>query len=407
MHTNIQGREDASMLSIDDAREIVLAETKPGRPRLGDELLPLSGALDRVLAQDVIALGSVPSFDNSAMDGYAVRSGPAQRRLAIVDESRAGTPARATVGPGEAIRISNGAMLPIGADAVVQSERVNVDGKVVIPLVDVHPGENVRRIGDDLVAGRVVLEAGRRMGPVEIGSAATAGVGELRCALRPRVAIVATGDELTDPGASLGPGEIYESNSLSLAALARRAGADVGARRRARDTPQAVREAIGAALDEADVVVLSGGVSVGPHDHVKPALEALGVREAFWRVAVRPGRPIWFGVRDRDRTLVFGLPGNPVSAVVTFILFARPAINALQGAQPYPPRGRAVMSHDIDRHPDRDECVRVRIAAGQATSTGPQDSHILSSLLDADGLAIVTRGAGVLAAGEPVEIESL
>jgi molybdopterin molybdotransferase len=407
MHTTIHRREDVRMLSIDEAREIVLAQTEPARPGLGDEPVPLSGALDRVLARDVIAMGSVPSFDNSAMDGYALRAGPAQRRLEIVDESRAGAPARATVGPGEAIRISTGAMLPAGADAVVQVERVNLDGDVVIPVVDVQAGDNVRYVGDDLVAGRVVLEAGRRMGPVEIGSAATAGVGELHCAVRPKVAIVSTGDELVDPGDPLEPGQIFESNSLSLAALARRAGADVTALRRARDTPQAAREAIGDALDEADVVVLSGGVSVGPHDHVKPALEALGVREAFWRVAVRPGRPIWFGVRDRDRTLVFGLPGNPVSAVVTFILFARPAINALQGAQPYPPRGRAVMTHDIERHPDRDECVRVRILAGRATSTGPQDSHILSSLLDADGLAIVTRGSGVLAAGEPVEIESL
>jgi len=389
------------MLSIDEARAIVLAETG----RLGDEPVPLSGALYRVLTRDVVAVGSVPSFDNSAMDGFAVRSGPAQRRLEIVDESRAGAPAHAAVGPGEAIRISTGAMLPTGADAVVQSERADVDRDVVIPLVDVRPGDNVRRVGDDLVAGRVVLEAGRRLGPVEIGSAATAGVGELRCALRPKVSIVSTGDELVDPGDPLGPGQIYESNSLSLAALARHAGAEVTALRRARDTPQAARSAIGAALDEADVVVLTGGVSVGPHDHVKPALEALGVREAFWRVAMRPGRPIWFGARDR--TLVFGLPGNPVSAVVTFILFARPAINALQGAQPYPPRGRAVMTHDVDRHPDRDECVRVRIIAGRATSTGPQDSHILSSLLDADGLAIVTRGSGVLAAGDPVEIEAL
>src|SRR5262249_50289874 len=199
----------------------------------------------------------------------------------------------------------------------------------------------------------LVRGGGRRLGRVESGAAATAGVGELRCALRPKVSIVSTGDELVDPGDPLGPGQIYESNSLSLAALARHAGAEVTALRRARDTPQAARSAIGAALDEADVVVLTGGVSVGPHDHVKPALEALGVREAFWRVAMRPGRPIWF--RARDRTLVFGLPGNPVSAVVTFILFARPAINALQGAQPSPPRGRAVMTHDVDRHPDRDE----------------------------------------------------
>ncbi len=403
MHTTCEGREDARMLSIDEARAIVLGRTG----RLGDEEVGLREALGRVLAADVVATNSVPGFDNSAMDGFAVRSGPAGRRLAIVGESRAGAPASATVGPGEAIRISTGAMLPKGADAVVQVERTTIDDDIVIPTIDVEAGDNVRRIGDDLRAGQTVLSAGRRIGPVEIGSAATAGTGVLRCALRPRVAVVATGDELVDPGEALHAGQIHESNSLSLTALAVQAGAIVSPARRAADTLQAVRETIACALDEADVVLLSGGVSVGPHDHVKPALEALGVREAFWRVAVRPGRPIWFGARDRDDTLVFGLPGNPVSAVVTFVLFARPAINALQGGVPYEPRGRAVMAHEIARHPDRDECVRVRISAGRATSTGRQDSHILSSLLDADGLAIVPRGTGVLAAGDAVEIEAL
>ncbi len=391
------------MLSIDEARATVLDRTG----RLDDEPVALADALDRVLSADVVAVGAVPSFDNSAMDGFAVVSGPADRTLVIVDESRAGAPATATLGAGEAIRISTGAMLPSGADAVVAIERVREDGDTVTPLVEVRPDDNVRRIGDDLRAGQTVMKAGRRLGPVEIGSAATAGAGELRCARRPRVGVVSTGDELVDPGTALAPGQIHESNSLSLAALARRAGADVVGLRRAGDTPQAARDAIAWALEAADVVVLSGGVSVGPHDHVKPALADLGVREVFWRVAVRPGRPIWFGLRESDGTLVFGLPGNPVSAVVTFILFARPAINVLQGATPYEPRGRAVMTHDLPRHPDRDECVRVRLHDGQATWTGPQDSHILSSLLEADALAIVRRGEGMLAAGETVEIESL
>jgi molybdopterin molybdotransferase len=391
------------MLSIDEARAIVLKHTG----RLAPEAVDLGQALDRVLAADVVATGSVPSFDNSAMDGFAIHAGPGQRALRIVGESRAGAPATAVVGPGEAIAISTGAMLPQGADAVIQIERCAVEGDTLTTLADVALDDNVRHIGDDLRAGETVLRAGRRMGPVEIGSAATAGSAQVQCARRPRVAIVATGDELADPGSPLGPGQIHESNSLSLAALARRAGADVAPSQRARDTPDATRAAIAAALDAADVVALSGGVSVGPHDHVKPALIALGVREVFWRVAVRPGRPIWFGVREDDGTLVFGLPGNPVSAVVTFILFARPALNVLQGTTPYEPRGHAVMAHEIARHPDRDECVRVTVRDGRATSTGPQDSHILSSLLDADGLAIVTRGHAPLPAGAAVEIEAL
>jgi molybdopterin molybdotransferase len=391
------------MLSIDDARALVLEHSR----RLDAEPVALAGALDRVLAQDVCARGDVPSFDNSAMDGFAVFSGAAGRALAIVGESRAGVPATTPLAPGQAIRISTGAMLPAGADAVVAIERCREQDGVVTPLIDVSADDNVRHVGDDLRAGQTVLASGRRLGPVELGAAATAGLGTVSCVRRPRVAVLATGDELVDPGVALGPGQIHESNSLSLAALARRAHAEVRTMRRAGDTPQATREAIAAALDGADLVVLSGGVSVGPHDHVKPALLALGVREVFWRVAVRPGRPIWFGVRDCDGTLVFALPGNPVSAVVTFLLFARPAINALQGAVPYLPRGRAVMGHELARHPDRDECVRVRLHGGVASTTGPQDSHILSSLLGADALAIVPRGATPLAAGDEVEIESL
>jgi molybdopterin molybdotransferase len=174
---------------------------------------------------------------------------------------------------------------------------------------------------------------------------------------------------------------------------------------RSRVTAEATRAALGEALGAADVVVASGGVSVGPHDHVKDALAALGVEERFWRVALRPGRPTWFGTRGA--TAVFGLPGNPVSAMVTFTLFARPALRALQGAEPLPRRTRARLAQAVERSPQRDECVRVRLRDGVATPTGPQGSHVLTSMLGADGLAIVTRGEGEAAAGEEVEVEPL
>ncbi|MEP6952787.1 MAG: gephyrin-like molybdotransferase Glp [Solirubrobacteraceae bacterium] len=389
-------------LTIDAARAKVLAEVRA----LPAEDVTVGDALDRVLAEDVTAAGDVPAFANSAMDGYAVASGPAGRRLRITGESRAGAPAQAAVGAGEAFRISTGAALPGGADAVLQIELVEVEGEEVLLGDAVDPGRNVRVAGDDLRAGQRVLAAGTRVGPAELGIAVSAGRAMLVCARRPAVAVLTTGDELVEPGTPLKPGELYDSNAYTLGALAGRAGAQVIERGVVRDTERETTEAIAAALDRADVLVLSGGVSVGPHDHVKPALAALGVREVFWRVALRPGRPTWFGVAA-DGTLVFGLPGNPVSSMVTFLLFARPALAALQGAPAPPVRLRARTTEPLPRHPDRDECVRVTLDGGEATSTGPQGSHQLSSMLTASGLAIVPAGEGELPAGSEVEVEPL
>jgi molybdopterin molybdotransferase len=388
-----------TLLSIDEARARVLAAVRP----LEVEDVALDGALDRVLAEDVTATADVPGFANSAMDGFAVRSGPAGRRLSIVGESRAGAPAGVAVGDGTAVRISTGGALPDGADAVLQLELADDAGDTVTLRDAVPPGRNVRDAGDDLRAGATVLTAGTVLSPAAIGVAAAAGRASVRCARVPRVAVLATGDELREPGALLEPGQLHDSNALTLTALARRAGAVVVSAGHVADRQDATREAIARALEGADVVVVSGGVSVGPHDHVKPALTALGVREDFWRVALRPGKPTWFGTRGA--TLVFGLPGNPVSAMVTFLLFVRPALAALQGASAVPERLRAVLAVALPRHADRDECVRVRLHDGRATPTGPQGSHQLSSMLGADGLAIVPRGEGELPAGAEVEVE--
>jgi molybdopterin molybdotransferase len=388
------------MLSIDEARAAVLAQVRP----LGAEDVAIGAALGRVLAEDITAAADVPGFANSAMDGFAVRSGPAGRTLRIIGESRAGAPATAAVGDGEAIRISTGAMLPEGADAVLQIELVSEDTDSVTLNDEVRPGRNVRHAGDDIRAGTKVLRAGTSLGPAELGVAVNAGRAAVPVARRPRVAVLATGDELVDPGAALGPGQIHDSNAITLSALAAASGAQVDALR-VPDDRAATEQAIADALDGADLVLLSGGVSVGPHDHVKPALQANDVDEVFWRVALRPGKPTWFGVRRSDTTLVLGLPGNPVSAYVTFTLFARPALAALQGADPAPQLRRARLAVPVERHPDRDECVRVRIDAdGAATPTGPQGSHILTSLLGADGLAVIPRGEGELDAGTEIVV---
>jgi len=404
------------LLSVDEARDRVLAAAAAaGPPRVED--VPVADAAGRVLAETVVAAHDVPRFAVSAMDGLAVRVGPAGRTLTVVGESRAGAPAGRAVGPGEAILVSTGAALPAGADGVVMVEDTERrdDGTVVVHR-ETTAGRHVRGPGEDLRAGQTVLTPGVRLGPVELGVAVGAGRGTLRCARAPRVAVLATGDELTAPGAPLGPGALHDSNGVLLAGLARRAGGDVVLTARVADTPEATRAAIAQALHHADVLLLSGGVSVGAHDHVKDALRACGVRKAFWRVALKPGKPTWFGTTEPDGTgdddergrLVFGLPGNPVSSAVTFLLFARPALAALQGETPAAAPPRVRLAEPIPREPHRAHAVRVRVRDGLATPTGPsQGSHVLSSLLGADGLVIVAAGDDEVAAGTEIAVEPI
>ena len=391
------------LIGIDEARERVLREAAPLEP----ERVPLDEALGRVLADDVAAREDLPPFDSSAMDGYAVRAGPAAE-LAVAGESRAGRPADRPLAAGEAIRISTGAQVPEGADAVVPIERVEErEGSVRVP--ETMPGANVRRSGEDLRRGDLAIRAGTPLGPAELGVLAAMGLPEAPCRRRARVAIVVTGDELVEPGRPLGPGQIRNSNQVAVAAQAERAGAEVVQRRTVRDEPALTRRALAEALEAADVVCVSGGVSVGAHDHVRPALSELGAREIFWGVRLKPGKPTWFG-RTGD-ALVFGLPGNPVSAMVTFHLFARPALRRLAGAAPDETRTRAVLDQAVARSPARDQVLRCRLRAGDdgwhVEPTKEQGSHVLSSMLGAGALALVPSGEGPIAAGERVEVEIL
>jgi molybdopterin molybdotransferase len=391
------------LISIAEARRRVLECVT----RLGDEDVPLDLALCRVLAEDVTSAIDVPPFDSSGMDGYALIAGP-ESELEVIDEARAGHPASKAVQRGATIRISTGAAVPEGADAVVPVERTEGGpGRVRVQAVE--EGANIRRAGEDIRTGDVVLRAGTVLGAAELGVAASVGRASLRCGLRPRVAVLATGDELTPPGEPLAPGAIYGSNGFALSAQVERAGAALAGRGTVPDSPDGTREAIREALETADVVIVSGGVSIGPHDHVKDALRDLGVEERFWGVRLRPGKPTWFGTRDG--TLAFGLPGNPVSAMVTFQLFARPALAALQGAAADAPRASAVLAHPVARNQRREEAVRVRLRHTDeglvAETTGEQGSHMLTSMLGADGLALIAPGDGELAAGERVEVELL
>jgi len=370
----------------------------------------MAAALGRVLAEDVAAELDLPPFRSSAMDGFALVAGPAAE-LPVVGESRAGRPYEGIVEPGGAVQISTGAVVPDGADAVVPIERVEVaDGRVRVP--DTKPGANVREAGEDVRAGRLVLRAGTQLGPGELAMLTALGRETIACARRPRVAVLATGDELRAPGEPLGPGQIRNSNGVAIAAQSQVAGAEVALVDVVRDDRAATLAALRTALEAADVVCVSGGVSVGPHDHVKPALAELGVEELIWGVKLKPGKPFWFGVRDgARRNWVFGLPGNPVSATVTFRLFAHPALRALQGADPAAARSSAVLDAPVRRQADRDQAVRCRLTVASdgfhVEPTGPQGSHVLSSMLGAGALAVIPAGEGELAAGERVAIELL
>jgi molybdopterin molybdotransferase len=391
----------AELISIAEARARVLSAAAPLPP----EQVALDAALGRVLAEEVRADADLPPFASSAMDGYALVAGPAGE-LPVVGDSRAGRPADRPVAAGEAMRISTGAAIPEGADAVVPVERVEVmDGRVRVPHTE--PGAHIRHSGEDVRAGEAVMAAGTELGPAAVAVLAAIGWADVPCGGVPRVAVLVTGDELVAPGQPLGPGQIRDSNAYGLAAQAARAGARVLSRRIVPDDRGATEAAFGAALEDADVVVASGGVSVGPHDHVKPALAALGVEERFWGVRLKPGKPTWFGVRGRK--LVFGLPGNPVSAMVTFHLFARAALRQMAGADPGGTRATAVLDAALPLTPAREQVVRCRLDARDdgwhVAPTKQQGSHVLSSMLDAAALALVPAGEGELGPGARVDIE--
>ncbi len=386
-------------------------------PRMAAEEVAIGDARGRVLAEPVDAgAEAVPGFDNSAMDGYAVRAADTARAaeespvsLRIAGESRAGHPAEAALAAGEAIAISTGAMVPDGADAVVRVEDTRAANGSVEILAAPADGLNIRRAGEDVRPGERLLEPGVTLSAAELGVLVSVGRESAICACRPRVSVRATGDELVGPGDALFPGAVRNSNTYTLPALATEAGAEIVDVAQARDTPGATREAIAAAL-ASDVVIVSGGVSVGEHDHVRPALAELGVEQVFWGVSLRPGKPTYFGV-GAEGTLVFGVPGNPVSAMVTFLLFARPAIRRMLGAPDARRRASARLAEPYPKKPGRAHAIRVRLELGDAgwlaTPTKDQGSHVLTSMLGADALAYLPADRGDFDAGESVEIELL
>jgi len=389
------------LLSIDDALELILAEVRA----LSPESVSLAAARGRFLAEDAVAQVDLPPFPSSAMDGFAVRSADTPGCLPVVFRIAAGRPAERPLAAGDAMGIATGGVVPEGADAVVPIEYV-VDNDNTVEISEAAPpGANVRPRGSDVRAGETVARAGTRLAAAQIGALAAAGFPSVEARRRPRAAVLTTGTELRPPGQPLGPGEVYEANGVMLASQLASAGASVDILPGVEDDEAAHRRALERGL-EADVLVTSGGVSVGPHDLVRGIEAELGVREVFWGVAVKPGKPLSFGVRDG--TLVFGLPGNPVSSLVGFELFVRPAVVALQGADdPRPRFETGTLAGAVRRNADRDQFLR---GNREYADDGPplvaplegQESHMIARAASADVLLHVPRGEGELSAGSDV-----
>lgn len=406
------------MLRFEEALARILALGTSGAgssSALASELVSLEEAEGRVLAGDLTASVDLPGFDYSSMDGYAVRAadleGAPPYRLSVRGESRTGAVPPA-LEAGKAMRIFTGAAIPTGADAVMMQENVTREGDVAVLASRPRSGQNVRRRGEDLAAGSVAIAKGTRLRPAHLSLMAALDRDQVAVAKRPVVTILATGDELRRPGTDVVPGTIPESNAVALRAMARRAGAQTRAHPYVRDDRAATERAFAAALEESDVLVTIGGVSVGDHDLVRPALEAVGVHLEFWRVAIKPGKPLVIGrfarAGKRD-AIVVGLPGNPASAMITFAVFGVALLRAMQGdAKPFPAFARARMTRAHAHDPGRLELARAVVSQADegflVTTLGNQASGAVTTMAQADALVCIPEAATGVGAGDEVDV---
>jgi molybdopterin molybdotransferase len=388
------------MITEAEAREKILDATRS----LPSRNLPVLEALDRFAAKDYSARFPLPIFDNSAMDGYAVIGADCRKgaRLQVIGEQPAGIDRKLRVSNGNIVRIFTGAPIPAGADSVVMQEDVTREGDEIVLNAEVKPGEFVRTRGCDLGEGQKILSAGERITIATAALLASQGFSEVAVGGEVRAALISTGDELAKPGARLQSGQIYDSNSVLLQALLERSGAKVLASEQCSDDGRVLRKAFQAAAKN-EIIVVTGGVSVGEHDLVQQTLRELGAKIDIWRVAIKPGKPFLFG--ELDHALVFGLPGNPVSAFVTFLQFVRPAILKMTGAvrlglQRVPAR----LAVELNNDGDRAHYFRGKLEGGIFTLVGRQESHALFGLSRSNALLRLDSGEN-RQAGELVEVE--
>jgi molybdopterin molybdotransferase len=395
---------DPNALHVDKAREAVRACISP----ITDvETLPIRSCLGRILAQDIVPAIDVPAHDNSAMDGYAVRFADLERPLREIGTALAGKPFAGRVGEGECVRIMTGAVMPAGADTVVIQEVVKKDGERIVVPPGQKRAQNVRYAGEDLKTGVPVLHPGKLLRPAELGLIASLGIGELRVRRRLRVAFFSTGDELASIGTKLAEGEVYDSNRYTLHGMLSRLGVEITDLGVVRDDPQAL-EGVFRKAAFADAIITTGGVSVGEADFVKQLMAKLG-EVLFWKIAMRPGRPMAFGkIGD---SFLFGLPGNPVAVMVTFYQFVRDALLHLSGrsgdyAIPLLP---AVSADKIRKVPGRTEYQRGVLFQDEnrwkVRTTGQQGSGVLRSMSEANCFIVLEHERGNVAAGEPVSVQ--
>jgi molybdopterin molybdotransferase len=398
---------EAKRISIEEARRLVLEHVT----RLEGEEIALADALGRVLAEDAVAPNDLPPFDSSAMDGFAVIAADtddAPVALKIIGEARAGALAQMPVEHGMAIRVSTGAVVPEGADAIVRQELTEVEDGAVIVNAEVSAGNDVRFAGEDIRAGQTILHAGTLLGSAEIGALAAVNIARPVVVRKPRIALVSTGDELVAPGPELRPGQIRDANAPALSAATHAAGAEIVSNVRVGDDREATIATLADRLEGADIVATVGGVSVGPHDHVRPALEQLGAQQVFCRVSLKPGGQVCFYVTD-DGTLAFALPGNAASAQTAFRVLVVPAIYGMLGRSLTLHTARGVAETDLPGAIGRTSVIRCHAEmhddGWHVTPNGDQRSHILTSLLGVPVLALVPDDREVLRAGERVDIE--
>lgn len=387
------------MLSEEEALTKILDRVQPLLPRA----VPVERARGCFTARDIIAQLPLPVFDNSAMDGYAVIAEDCApgKRLRVIGGQPAGVDRKLQLQSGEAVRIFTGAPIPSGADAVVMQEDVTVDSEHVVINAEVSTGEFLRRRGSDLSEGQKILASGERLRPENLALLAAQGFSEIEVGGTVRAAIVSTGDELVAPGKSLRAGELYESNSMLLRAFLEENGVSVEVARSARDRAEDLRAALLDGLKR-DVLIISGGVSVGDHDLVRPMLKELGAEIDLWRVAIKPGKPFLFG--RHENCAIFGLPGNPVSAFVTFLVFVRPAVLRMMGGNGESISLRkvpALLRVDLNNDGDRAHYLRGKLHNGEFTPIGRQESHALYGLSRSNALVRVDAGEK-LAAGNMV-----